>query len=34
MFNLRTFATQQGRVDLDGENYLVMQAMSVQEMLT
>ena len=32
--NLRTFAAQQGRVQLHGEDYPVMQILSVQEMLT
>ena len=32
--NLRTFAAEQGRVELHGDDYPVMQALSVQEMLT
>ena len=32
--NLRTFAAQQGRVVLHGEEYPVMQVLSVEEMLT
>lgn len=32
--NLRTFAAQQGRVEINGEEYPVMQALSVEEMLT
>ena len=32
--NLRTFAAEQGRVELHGDDYPVMQALSVEEMLT
>ena len=32
--NLRAFAAQQGRVPLHGDDYPVMQALSVEEMLT
>ena len=32
--NLRTFAVEQGRVPLNGDDYPVMQALSVEEMLT
>ncbi len=32
--NLRTFAAEQGRVELHGVDYPVMQALSVEEMLT
>ena len=32
--NLRVFAAEQGRVPLNGEDYPVMQALSVEEMLT
>ncbi len=32
--NLRTFAAEQGRVELHGDDYPVMQALNVEEMLT